>query len=256
MRSEEIDSAVGEATPNAKQVLAEKKHALEQARGRYALAKEMRDEQAMGVENGIIDALRVLISEIEAELVGAREWEGVRKAKDRLVGIRRAFGSVLSSVDTDEKRVKEKIAELEDAISRLNDRYSQIVKLRAESAALADRFALPMPVLPDVVPPASRDLTIDLIRLPSTLQAALSSHPYQATEQDEYNLRTRRTYAEAAGTPGGEIIEAAGLKAWPELTERQREIIVAREREKESDRRALAGLPRIPADGGIPLTSL
>ena len=46
MRSEEIDDAVGEAIPTSKQVLAEKKKALEDARGRYALAKEMRDEEA------------------------------------------------------------------------------------------------------------------------------------------------------------------------------------------------------------------
>jgi hypothetical protein len=46
------------------------------------------------------------------------------------------------------------------------------------------------------------------------------------------------------------------LKAWEPLTERQQEIIAAREREKEQQRRALAGLPKIPTDGGIPLGSL
>jgi hypothetical protein len=254
--SSEVDSAVGEARPSAKQVLAEKQQALEDARGRYALAKEMRDEEGMGVESGIIEALREIVSEIETELVGAREWEGIRAAKDRLVAIRRAFGSVQSSIDGDVDRVNAAIAALEDTIATLNARYDQTTKLRAESAALADRFSLPKPTLPIVAPPASRDLAVALIRLPNTLVAGNGSHPYLAEEQDEYNMRTRRTYAEAAGTPGGEIIEAAGLKPFPELTERQREFLAAREREKESDRRALRGLPAIPADGGIPLTSL
>ncbi|MCH7475430.1 MAG: hypothetical protein IIA27_12250, partial [Gemmatimonadetes bacterium] len=45
-------------------------------------------------------------------------------------------------------------------------------------------------------------------------------------------MRTRRTYAEIAGTPGGEIIKAAGPKPWPDLTPKQREIVASRARER------------------------
>lgn len=254
--SEEIDAAVGEAFPTNKQVLAEKQAALEEARGRYLVAKEMRDEEGMSVESGKIDALRAIILEIEIELVGAREVEGVRAAKDRLLGIKRAFGSVQTSIDADVIRVTAAIAALEETIGTLNDRYNQTVTLRAEAAALADRFNVPKPALPIVAPPASRDLAVSLIRLPNTLAAGSSSHPYEAKEVCEHNLRERRTYVEATGTPGGDIIEAAGLKAFPELTERQKDFLAARQREKESERRALSGLPQMPVDERLPLGSL
>jgi len=256
--SDEVDNAIGEATPTKKQLLAEKKQALEDAQGRYLVAKEMRDEDEMYAASGIIDSLKIIIDSIETELVVDREAEGFRAAQNRLTGIKREFlgGSVVTSIDKDEKLVVEKIAELEDAITRLNDRYSTSIQLRAEAAALADRFNLLGLVLPIIAPPASRDLAISLIRLPNTLAAGLSSHPYRPEEVCEHNLRTRRTYAEAANTPGGAIIEAAGLKPFPELTQPQKDFLAARQREKESERRALSGLPQMPVDERLPLGSL
>lgn len=78
---------------------------------------------------------------------------------------------------------------------------------------------------------------------------------YQPTEECEHSMWVRRTYAEAAGTPGAEIIEAAGLKPFPKLSERQREIITAKAREQEQERRRMAGLP-ILTEGRVPLGSL
>jgi len=255
MRSDEVSNAVGEAVVTKQQQLAEKQKALEDARGRHALAKEMNDWQAMGIESGNITALREIIASIETELVSDREADAVRKAKDRLLGIRRAWDSVaVSSIEAAEQRVVKKIAELSDEIAKLNDGYSRSVQLRAEAAALSDRFNLPKPTFPDVPPPARRDVAVALTILPNTLLA--SAWRSEPTEQDEHEMRTRRTYEEANGTLGAEIIAAAGLKPWEPLTERQQEILAAREREKEQTRRALAGLPKIPTDGSIPLGSL
>jgi hypothetical protein len=254
MRSDEVDNAVGEAVQTKAQLLAEKKKALEDARARYALAREMRDEQEMGIESAIIQALREIISSIETELVSDREVTGVRAAKDRLLGIKRAWDSIASSVDAAELRVVKKIAELSDEIDHLNDRYSGSVKTRVEAAALSDRFNLPKLVLPDVAPPARRDVAIEMTTLPNKLRATAWGN--ESVEQDEFELRTRRTYAEASGTEGYRIIEGAGLKAWEPLTERQKEIITARLREKEQMRKQFAGLPTIPSDGSVPLGSL
>ena len=258
--SKEVENAMGEARArtakdkSAAELLTEKREALSAAREKYATAKTMRDEELMSEQMRLIDALNELIPALETEVVGVREATAKAAAVARLVGVRRAFGSVTSSIDADEKRVVEKIAELSDAITRLNDRYTQVVQLRAEAMALSDRFELPKPSLPDVVPPARRDIVVTLTRLPNKLRDRVDR--YQPTEECEHRMRTRRTYAEAAGTPGAQIIEAAGLVAFPELTERQKEIIAAREREKEQELRAFASLPKMPAEGSIPLGTL
>jgi hypothetical protein len=257
--SKEVDDAVGEApqqvnSVDVAQLLNEKREAMVAARARYKIAREMRDEDEMATEAQRIDALTQIIRELEAADATTREATAKAAAISRLVGVKRAFGSVQSNLDADEQRVSEKIAELSDAISRLNDRYTQAVQLRAEAAALSDRFCLPKPRLPDVVAPARRDIAITLTRLPNKLLT--TADPFQPTEQCEHNMRTRRTYAEAIDTHGYKIIESAGLKVFPELTTRQQEIITARMREKEQERRQMAGLPKIRAIGRVPLGSL
>lgn len=252
--SEEVEDAVGAARESVKKVLAEKQYALSEAKGRYNIAREMRDEEGMGIEAGKVDALRVIISEIEAELLGQHEVEGVRRAKDRTVAIRRALGSAVSEIVEDDARVLAAVASVAEAIARLNGRYSQIVTLRAEAAALADRFALPKPILPDVEAPARRAVAVELTRLPNTLRDTAWGN--QPTEECEFKMRTRRTYSEVSGTPGAEIIATAGLKPFPALTKRQNEIIGAKAREKEQALRVMAGLPKLPAEGHVPLGSL
>jgi hypothetical protein len=257
--SNEVNDAVGEAPERTKdidvaQLLNEKRGAIKAARDRYKIAREMRDEDAMAAEAHRIDALRTIISELESEDATAREAKAKTAATARLIGVKRAFGSVQSSMDADEQRVVEKIGELSDAITRLNDRYSQAVQLRAEAMALSDRFSLPKPSLPDVGAPARRDLAITLTRLPNKLAA--TSDRYQPTEQCVHNMRTRRTYAEAVGTEGHAIIESAGLKPFPALTPRQCEILAARVREKEHERKQIAALPKIAFESRAALGSI
>jgi len=242
--SQEIDDAVGEGparTASVVELLKQKNKALATARQKYQVAKEARDEEQMGVEMGRIDALHAIIRELEQQVAQEREQEASQRAKARVLAIKRAIGSVVSELNEDESRVAELLAE---AIARLNDRYDQATQLRAEALALSDRFALPTPKLPDVVSPARRPIAVELARAMNKLRADVGT--WESNERCEHKMRTRRTYAEAEGTPGAEIIEAAGLKPFPELTEYQRALIAGKEREQEEYRRQFAGLPSSP----------
>ncbi len=55
------------------------------------------------------------------------------------------------------------------------------------------------------------------------------------TEHDEHRLRSRRSYAEVANTPGGKLIKTAGLKPWPELNAKQREIVESHARQRDEE---------------------
>lgn len=179
-----------------------------------------------------------VLSLIERELAVAKAAEHKAAAEERLIGIKRAHGSVVASLDDDLVRVSEAKAAYEAAIIRANDRYRQVTRLWAEAAALSDRFNLPTPTLPIVVPPAMRKLSTQ----PSVeLVGHLRSKPEM--EKDEHGLRQRRTYHEVRGTPGYAIIEAAGLKPFPPLTESQQRAIDSLGRQSEEARRQLAGFP-------------
>lgn len=175
------------------------------------------------------------LAEVERELLAVREERAREVAQERLVGVRRAFGSVASSLEADEKRVREAVSALTDAITKINHRYHQLMLLKAEAAALGDRFGITAPALPNVMPPAFRGIDTS----PSVVLAG-HSHSRPKAERCEHDLRERRSYTEIKGTEGYRIIETAGLKPWPELTERQQHVVEQRRREEEEARRQLA----------------
>lgn len=243
--SKEVDDADGQAPRRLIDVLSEKQQSLDAARKRYRLAKAARDEDAMSEEEKRIDALSSIIVSLETEVAAERETRGAERAMARLVGIKRAYGSVTTSTDDDEQRVLEQIEKLEDACKRLNDRYAQATQLRAEAAALSDRFDLVTPALSKPLPPVRREFVHSLVRLPNVLQDH-AEHIRGAVELCEFGMRERRTYGEIAGTEGFEIITASGLLPWPDLTDYQQKMLAAKEREHEEMRRQFAGLPTIP----------
>lgn len=235
--SKEVDNAVGEApasrekgtkTIDVGEVLHEKRRALDGARERYATAKAMRDEQAMGEEARLIDALREIIPELEREAAGVLEATGRKEADERLLGIKRAYGSTVASYQDDESRVQQAIATLGEAITTLNSRARKLEALRAEAAALADRFELTAPSLVVVNEP-QRDIASSL---PSVWRLRARRPSFRDCE---HNLRQRRDYTESAGTPGYAIIQKSGLKPFRELTQREREVLEARENERKPD---------------------
>ena len=71
-------------------------------------------------------------------------------------------------------------------------------------------------------------------------------HVRQPVEECEHGMRQRRTYREVAGTPGYQIIAAAGLKPFAELTETQRKQLASREEQRAREGRLWA--PSLPTD--------
>lgn len=238
MASREVDEAVGEAPAHEEQQGITSENALARR------ADELRRVLARPSDR---ESAAAELARVEAELASARAAQWRSAAEHRLLGIRRAYGSVTANLDADEQRVREKIAELAAAITRLNERYAQAEQLRAEAAALSDRFDLESPPLARTVPPARRGIAMP--RPGELLDHAASPRPL---EECEHQLRSRRTYAEIARTEGHAIIATAGLKPFPPLTSQQERTLAARARDAESLRRQLAGLPRIPSDLPVP----
>ncbi len=131
--------------------------------------------------------------------------------------------------------LREAAASYKAKANRLNGRYRALAMLRAEAQALGDRFGVAAPTFAPVVIPAQREACATAALVVGGIKFLDHSHVSPGTERDEHHLRTRRTYAEVAGTPGGEILKAAGLKAWPELNAKQRGIVESRVREREEE---------------------
>lgn len=187
-----------------------------------------RVEEQLGVLDGAIE-------KIGATLPQMREAEGRKAAEARLLGIRRAHGSLVAQHEDDLRRYSEAVAALHDAVARINERFKTLTLLRAEAGALADRFALPGPQLTAISPPAMRKLPMPVARFSD------SGFVRPQSEMDEHRFFTRRTYREIVGSEGFKIIEAAGgPKAWPALSSKQRATVDQRARAKEAEDASMA----------------
>jgi hypothetical protein len=228
--SEEVDNATGQAPAkeNVIELLKEKRAAQLADRERYAVAKQMRDEDEMAAVRHRIDARKEIILALEIDAAVVIEATGQREAQARLLAIKRAYGSTVASYQDDEARVRQAVAALKEAITTLNSRARKLEVLRAEAAGLADRFSLTVPTLTMVSEP-ERDVDLSL---PPFWRLRVLRPSF---EDCEHNLRQRRDYTEIAGTPGYAVIQTAGLKPWRELTEREREVLEDREQERKPD---------------------
>ena len=110
--------------------------------------REVREARADALE-----AFTALQGRIVSDLELACTAEAVRRTK----GIKRAFGSLRQEMQDDEVKVQEAAAAYRDAVNRVNDRYRSLAKLKAEAAALTDRFGVAAPTLPPIVIPAMHD---------------------------------------------------------------------------------------------------
>ena len=230
MTSREVQDAVGEAPARTKgnDATSTKQSGLQQRAAELRGIVEKPSEKELAAAE---------LANVERQIADAREAEATQAAENRLLGLRRAVGSVAASMDGDEKRVREKIAELAEAVTRLNDRHGQVSHLKAEAAALCDRFGLASPTFPKVVPPALRGLDVT----PSVGLAGIAQVRVKV-ERCEHGLRERRNYEEVRGTEGYQIIESAGLTPFPDLTQGQRRVIEARGREHAATQRQSASL--------------
>jgi len=166
-----------------------------------------------------------------------READGRTRAEERLGAIAHDHDQLLARLDRDAQAVEESAAALAARIADVNTAYAAVGDLVAEARALAHRFGLGLPALGAPVPPFRRGIALELPALADHDHRYLQPAP---TEQDDTGLRVRRTYAEIGGSPGFALIQAAGLRPFPELTARQRELAADHEHVAERERRAAA----------------
>ena len=170
------------------------------------------------------------LAELEAERAAKHLAQGKSVAERRLLGILRALGSVKDQLDQDAERYIAALAMRAKAAETFNARFEQSERLIAEHAALVDRFGIVAKVLEHATAPAVRKDVLDATAQHGFVGLAERTDAYAPqVESDATGLRQRRTFAEIAGTPGYEIIVDAGLVPFPELTERQREIVAERD---------------------------
>ena len=170
------------------------------------LEKLTRDRR--NADEELADAKRALPLLRERIIKDTQNLARVRAA-DRMLGLKRAFGSLVKQMDLDEVKCREAGAQCESAVDQLNERFRSIRLLQAEASALADRFAIAPPQFSPVVVPAQRNLVF-----PATV--VLSDHGRRApsTEEDEFGQR-RRDYLEVQGTEAAQIIAMVGPKDFP-----------------------------------------
>ena len=90
-----------------------------------------------------------------------------------------------------------------------------------------------------VTAPARRSVCIDAARNVESVGFADHAHITPATEECEHHIRRRRTYQEVEGTEAFRIITEAHLLPFPELTERQCQIVEDRRRQKKEEERTM-----------------
>lgn len=167
----------------------------------------------------------------QASLLGdvsnVTDVDHVKAAQRRMVGIVRAYGGLMETLEADKKRLLRLARELADTVALANERNQRLATLQAEADALHHRFGLPRLGLPGFVPAGVDARTRDLHR---DLDGYIRTIP--AMEHCGYEMRQRRTYEEISDTPAFEIIRAAGLSPWPPLTEQQLRLLAAREKER------------------------
>ncbi len=117
----------------------------------------------------------------------------------------------------------------------MNNRYRALAALRAEANALQDRFGVAAPMFPPVVIPAMREGCGAAAMTAQSVAFLNHAHVSPATEPDEFDLRTRRSYKEISETPGFAIIKTAGPQPWPPLTAAQEAILDGRKRDAEAE---------------------
>ncbi len=148
-----------------------------------------------------------------------KDQEIVEAARDRLIGVKRAWGSLNAQLR--EKWARGNKGDFDGCM----DIARKLAVLRGEADALCDRFGLPTPDL--------------LLGVNDGALGLAARSPWREVERDETGLLERRSYAEVRGTETDALIILAGPRPWPELTHRQREWVArqAERRAREQEQR-------------------
>lgn len=123
------------------------------------------------------------------------------EAKDRLIGIHRALGSLADQSRQDNARLLDAARKFAEQIEILNERYEKCIALRHEAVALAEAFDIPMPDLPVVVVPALRPAVQEAFE--TTCRVGVRDNGFVATVTDAGGFRT---HEELGDLPGRDIL--------------------------------------------------
>jgi hypothetical protein len=247
------------STQDAVGTLATKQAELMVAQEALTKALEAVDTDEIIAQQQRVTVLTNLVSILEEPARLEREAAARVEAKSRCVAIRRALGSNGAAMADYEGKVAEAARQLRDVIERMNERAWECERLRREHEALVDRFGLDGDQVMMPTSPTERELDVIMPKLVDLTQVLINSTRAPITEEHEHMAWRRRTYSEVSGTEAGRIIQSAGLKPWPKLSEQQREEIEEREkrqaelRKRNADRLAVEAA-FIPPEGSMPLS--
>jgi hypothetical protein len=200
--------------------LDQKRAELSAAEQQLGEARSARNTDAVIKAQERVEVIKDLLCELEVDYELAAAAQAKEDALARLLGIRKAVGSVAHTMREDVAKIVELNAQIIQAINTLNERYAQVTSYDQEYEALKDRFEFTKAEAPRLELPTPPAVTLDKLTA-SPVPFGLRNRMHPDLEQHEYFEFRRRTYAEVEGTPAGEIIARAGLKAWPRLTATQ-----------------------------------
>jgi len=181
-RSTEVTEAVGEADESLE-------HRADRLRQVVATPSErdLAARELLEVETQIADRDRAALRE---------------EAEKRVLGIRRALGSVLDQLEQDGRKAITAAKAFETTIKTVNERYEHALSLRHEGQTLAEVFGINAE-LPAFTPPANRP---DLGEAFSTVQQVrVRDHGSVNPTRDNASHRTFEE-VELAKTPGLALI--------------------------------------------------
>ncbi len=198
-----------------------------------SLTKQRRDGREERAD--LLEAIEVLQDQIAQD----REAASRTAAAQRLAEIPAAYTALVVQYEGGIARLGDAATQYAEASVGMHQTFGALAKLRAERGALADRFegvaAANLPPSPIVAP--ARHGGVGLAVETVAINFADHAHLAMATEKDEHGLRSRRSYREAAGSPGYAIIQTAGLAPWPKLTTAQAAVLDGRRRDAEAEQR-------------------
>jgi hypothetical protein len=156
------------------------------------------------------------LTEVERQIAAHEAAVLQAEAKDRVLGIVRALGSLIDESASDDRRLNKTADAFRKAAEAVNERFNRIILLKHEAVTLAETFGLKSPELPTVTPPSHRaDVTDAIAAVRVVANADRGVTPILRWEKDAQGrlCPVGRSFDELDGTPGVELIRRATKQA-------------------------------------------
>ena len=214
-----------------------------------------RDQAAGAEDKALVKGLQGTIDGLEKELEATQA--GLALVKGQLtetleVEAKAAAEVRCGEIEKEHKEAGAKYQESADAMLAHANRFvaartafleafGKASLLKREVDALTERFTVAAPKTVALPVPASHRVLRDI---PFTDYNYPDHHRLVPSMEKDEAKRKRRDYGEVNGTQAGEIIQRAGLKPWPALTERQQKAADERARQRDREAEQAAGFAR------------